>query len=1023
MQFKNGSSGQTVTFDKVTSDSATDKLTFAFPTSATLNFKINSLDNFAGTLSASSRTPLTIVDIVKTGATEGSLLVKVDEDNANIASLSDTTLNGESADLELKNGTAGYGIYVAVPNVTITVPEVENASVVVSDGTNTYTPTTAGGTSYSVPAGSTITVTYTAAEGYGLEGMSSYTLTNVAEGDAVTLDGTTQAAQYVASMTVNDVTTKYTTLQAAINAITLRNQRVYLLANEQSGATIPNGTYKFFIIPGEFEYETVAFPAGDYVTSVTQTEVVVSVGASDKIPAYEYSCAPADIIVVAGGVRSLYVMSDANMAVAAATAGGAGSTVKFVSGGSAYQEFMESAGFEYDSVEDIYTLAAEPVAAVYNCEVLINNYATLAEAVAAAEAGQTVKLLADVTLDASLAIPAGKSLTLNLNGYTLTGPSGKNYAIANSGNITLTGGTITGYGVARNVASGATITVTDGTYTATVANGFINLTDTVGCAVTINGGTFTAQEAVVATGRSKNSSITVNGGTLTSIDNAVLMDNGSSGYTGNTITVTGGTLNGGITTAGYVACGIYCANDTTVNVTGGTFNITGGCGILARAGKVNVSGTAVINTTGTATGKVGDSRVVVPCAPIVYDSAANYPGYDETTTTFAVSGGTFTANGEDVDCIVQVADEGDATSIAVSGGTFNTAVADTYCAEGFEPVDNGGTYGVRVDKGWIYEDADFPGYTGSWNKEISYDETTHKAAIEDGATYTASKPSAGQLVTINLALSFDAANSDDDVPEGAKAAVRLGEGDTEGTYVFQLYTTNETGTAAWLNATASGVTPTIDQDYAFTFVLDMTNKTFTATVGDVPLTVAGAETLGFASANASDTVQSIEFTGSGKVTSITGSYEDIPVPEGFVADETIGVVTLTAAQAAWLNGQANYDALAAKIEKMDATAFNNAYLLNLDVTGEFSYDFKVSDINVAGEDVTLTVSLTRTGALADKINGTVALTGTDELGKTFATISEAVVTDDDFSDNGSTTTITLKTGGAKFFQPVIKERP
>ena len=88
----------------------------------------------------------------------------------------------------------------------------------------------------------------------------------------------------------------------------------------------------------------------------------------------------------------------------------------------------------------------------------------------------------------------------------------------------------------------------------------------------------------------------------------------------------------------------------------------------------------------------------------------------------------------------------------------------------------------------------------------------------------------------------------------------------------------------------------------------------------VALTVDGAETLGFASANASDTVQSIEFTGSGKVTSITGSYEDVPVPEGFAEDDTFGDVTLTAAQAAWLNGQANYDALAAKIATMTATA-------------------------------------------------------------------------------------------------------
>jgi len=484
------------------------------------------------------------------------------------------------------------------------------------------------------------------------------------------------------------------------------------------------------------------------------------------------------------------------------------------------------------------------------------------------------------------------------------------------------------------------------------------------------------------------------------------------------------TINGTVRNANGIA--IYQAFPGNLVVNG---TVEGASAISIKDGTLTVNSGAVVRATlASGAAYVGNNNGDSPTGDAIiapyYDLSRGYG-----TPVVSITGGEITVTDtenctgiEAYDFEGATAPNDSASNVNVSGGTFNTAVADTYCAEGFEPTDNGnGNYGVRVDKGWIYEDAGFPGYTGSWNKEISYDETTHKAAIEDGATYTAGKPSAGQLVTINLELSFDAANSDDDVPGGAKAAVRLGEGDTEGTYVFQLYTTNELGTAAWLDATASGVTPAVETDYEFTFVLDMTNKTFTATVDGVALTVDGAETLGFASANASDTVQSIEFMGAGKVASIQGSYED--VPEGFVADEAIGDVTLTAAQAEWLNGQGNYDALAAKIEKMDATAFNNAYLLNLDVTGEFSYDFKVSDINVAGEDVTLTVSLTRTGALANKINGTVALTGTDELGKTFATISEAVVTDDDFSDNSSTTTITLKTGGAKFFQPVIKERP
>ena len=173
-------------------------------------------------------------------------------------------------------------------------------------------------------------------------------------------------------------------------------------------------------------------------------------------------------------------------------------------------------------------------------------------------------------------------------------------------------------------------------------------------------------------------------------------------------------------------------------------------------------------------------------------------------------------------------------------------------------------------------------------------------------------------------------------------------------------------------------------------------------------------------------VQQIEFIGSGSVTSIEGSYEDVPVPEGFVEDEVVTLAgddtaTLTAAQATWLNACGAKAAVAAKIATMDSTAFNNAYLLNLDITGEFGYEFKVTAIEVGDDDVTVTVSLTRTGALDEttKINGAVVLTGTDELGKTFETIDEAAVADDDFSES-NTTTITLDKGDAKFFRPVIE---
>lgn len=128
---------------------------------------------------------------------------------------------------------------------------------------------------------------------------------------------------------------------------------------------------------------------------------------------------------------------------------------------------------------------------------------------------------------------------------------------------------------------------------------------------------------------SRNSKVTINGGNFICSDNGVIMGNGTSGNNGNHIVINGGTFNGQITSAGYIACGIYVPNDDIVEVNAGTFNITKGCGILARAGQVTIGSQVVINTTGDELGKVGDSRVVVPCSAIVFDAEANYPALTE----------------------------------------------------------------------------------------------------------------------------------------------------------------------------------------------------------------------------------------------------------------------------------------------------------------------------------------------------------------------------------------------------------
>ena len=196
------------------------------------------------------------------------------------------------------------------------------------------------------------------------------------------------------------------------------------------------------------------------------------------------------------------------------------------------------------------------------------SYATLAEAIDAAQDGETVKLLENITEANAIQIPQDADITLNLNGQVLMVTNGD--ALLNNGVLTildsLTGGKI----ISEN--SGA-IGVGSGSTT------------------TIQSGTFESVEGAVFTSKSIGATINIEGGTFSASDNAVIAGNGSS-RTGdpNVINIKGGTFNGSIKSSGYVACGIYAPWKDQIKVSGGTFNITGGAGIVARAGTVTVTG-------------------------------------------------------------------------------------------------------------------------------------------------------------------------------------------------------------------------------------------------------------------------------------------------------------------------------------------------------------------------------------------------------------------------------------------------
>ena len=316
-------------------------------------------------------------------------------------------------------------------------------------------------------------------------------------------------------------------------------------------------------------------------------------------------------------------------------------------------EALEDNTFYYDAATGNLTLG---VTSFSTFALSIDNYdvtvATAAELIAAVENGSKIIRLG-ASINSNSDIVFSKSFTLDLNGYDLTF-AGWGIEITNGATLTLDGnGTISASKSALYVSNGATLVVNGGTYSGTTSGYLVTITD-AGSTAIVNGGTFTSQKYgfTVTEGASltvnnatvsavencfvafTGSTLVIKDGAFTSADNAVVSTNGTAGKGNNVITINGGTFNGGITSSGYVACGIYVANNDTVVVNGGTFNITDGVGIVARSGSVTIGADVVINLLGDnlISGKVGDASKppVASGDAIVWDFVAAYPGGDPT---------------------------------------------------------------------------------------------------------------------------------------------------------------------------------------------------------------------------------------------------------------------------------------------------------------------------------------------------------------------------------------------------------
>ena len=167
------------------------------------------------------------------------------------------------------------------------------------------------------------------------------------------------------------------------------------------------------------------------------------------------------------------------------------------------------------------------------------EYTSLAAAVAAAQNGDTVTLIANATLSSQFTFSAGKVITLDLAGYTVSGAS-----IANYGTLTIDDSVGNG-GITAGAGADAAI-VNDGTGIMNIKSGLIDGTATgVNAAVRVYSGTVTIDGGTFRSDTTSGSHYAIQnrGGTLIINDATVDYGFGAVGnWNGSVTTINGGTF-------------------------------------------------------------------------------------------------------------------------------------------------------------------------------------------------------------------------------------------------------------------------------------------------------------------------------------------------------------------------------------------------------------------------------------------------------------------------------------------------
>lgn len=302
-------------------------------------------------------------------------------------------------------------------------------------------------------------------------------------------------------------------------------------------------------------------------------------------------------------------------------------------------------------------------------------YDSLQEAVNAAKSDETVTLVKDTTEDITVA--DSKSLTLNLNGHTITNQREHTITVKFGAALTITGsGTVDNVTHAKAaVWNEGTVTLNGGTYTRSKETGTSSTQsgDNSYYAL-VNHGTMTINDGVEVTQNGHFSSMIENGYYNYSSKNP------SSGYVSGTnaakpiLTIHGGTFKGGL--------------NTVKNDDGGTLIINGGSFENMSQAAVQNHNIATIN------GGIFSVAVSGDAPTYAVDNCGCVSGLDQGLLT--ITGGTFTG----ADYAVWDRSSLSTAKVAISGGNFSGKIAAVHKSEGSDGniAISGGTFNTRVDR-------------------------------------------------------------------------------------------------------------------------------------------------------------------------------------------------------------------------------------------------------------------------------------------------------------------------------------